>query len=195
MYCTNCGKKIDYDAPLCDECRGRIARESAEAESVSFEATVAVESVESEAMTEESEAAEESAATSEATDYTVESVARETVDPNYCDSRMKGFGMGLTSAILGFISYIWFFVSFFMIIGNLEYDPGAAIVSSLLLTFMGAPAVVLSIVFGIKSISLFKKSTGKRPIPALALGIGGVVLSGIGAFFMLIMLLVSMAAF
>ena len=88
-----------------------------------------------------------------------------------------------------------FFVSFFMIIGNLEYDPGAAIVSSLLLTFMGAPAVVLSIVFGIKSISLFKKSTGKRPIPALALGIGGVVLSGIGAFFMLIMLLVSMAAF
>jgi hypothetical protein len=104
MYCTNCGKKIDYDAPICDECRGRLARESAE-ESVDFEETATAESVES--ATVESEAVtEESATHTDTTDYTVESVVAETLDPNYCDSRMKGFGMGLTSAILGFISYI-----------------------------------------------------------------------------------------
>jgi hypothetical protein len=77
-----------------------------------------------------------------------------------------------------------------MISATLAVDSSAAIVSSLLMTFMGAPTVVLSLVFGIKSISLFKRSTGKRPIPAFVLGIVGVVSGGIGAVLMFVMFMI-----
>ena len=80
MYCTRCGKEIDYNATVCNEC---LAKEAAE------------------------KAAKESAATNIfdepdgfSTAYTAPAASGE-------NTRMRGFGAALTGVILSFVGLMF----------------------------------------------------------------------------------------
>ena len=86
---------------------------------------------------------------------------------------MIGFGKALTSAILSFVAYILSLVS----TGVAAEDGSIGV-----LIFLALPATVVALILGISSIKTFKASIySPKPIPALILGISGVVLSGIAA--------------
>lgn len=88
--------------------------------------------------------------------------------PQTSDTKMDGFGMALTSTILASVA---FFFSMLMI--------GLSISEMLgILIFFINPPVVISLIFGIKSITLYNKYSENKPVPALVLGIVGVSLSG-----------------
>lgn len=78
------------------------------------------------------------------------------------DRVMDGFGKALTSCIFGFISFVFL--------------TGSGLIS---LAFM-LPLIIMGLVFGIKSIKLFSgrvKEGRVKPVPALVLGIAGVVMT------------------
>ena len=106
--------------------------------------------------------------------------------PNYnCEpepkNRMYGFGKALTSTILGFVGYIWTYVSFVLSV-DLYYGIEE---SAIVLSLMALPFIIIPIIFGISSIKVFmrRKATCAKPIPTLILGIAGLSLGGIAAFF------------
>lgn len=78
------------------------------------------------------------------------------------DRVMDGFGKALTSCIFGFISFVFL--------------TGSGLIS---LAFM-LPLIIMGLIFGIKSIKLFSgrvKEGRVKPVPALVLGIVGVVMT------------------
>lgn len=99
-------------------------------------------------------------------------------------NRMYGFGKALTAAILGFVGFIWAYVAMVM-----SFAGGMVVV------LLGVPFYVISIVFGIKSIKVFtsRKNTCAKPIPTLILGISGLSLGAIAAFFGLISFFITMS--
>ncbi len=102
-------------------------------------------------------------------------------------NRMFGFGKALASTIM---STIGFFLSYAAIIATIE-SPGAALV----LTLLSVPLAVLPLIWGINSIKLFKTraKTCAKPIPTLVLGIYGVAMAGMTAFFSFLSFILSMA--
>ncbi len=78
------------------------------------------------------------------------------------DRVMDGFGKALTSCIFGFITFVFL--------------TGSGLIS---LAFV-LPLIIMGLVFGIKSIKLFScrvKEGRVKPVPALVLGIVGVVMT------------------
>ena len=191
MYCTRCGKKIDYDAFVCNEC---LQKEEAAFVKVETEtAEPAVQTV----------VVEEPVAT--ATEEPTYTPFEKTVDPQPTYSapnnqqyyytnpntaytpyqtqppvsggnpKMRGFGKALTSAILSFASYIFSAITNGIAVSEL---PGATVVFLMMTLGMAIPALIM----GIKSITTFT-SAGKqgqpRPIATLILGIVGVAMTAI----------------
>lgn len=80
----------------------------------------------------------------------------------YDDRVMDGFGRALTSCIFGFISFVFL--------------TGSGLIS---LAFM-LPLIIMGLIFGINSIKLFSarvKEGRVKTVPALVLGIAGVVMT------------------
>ena len=171
MYCRKCGKQIDYDAPLCNECAQQEAEQA-------YSATALT-------VIENDDQAKGAAPLAE---------------ENVQKPRMYGFKNSLKAAIFGYISYcaaiasnvfsallgIGIFVDFLTCIiseesGNMvatEISPFAifGIVNTLLLVVgFAIPALIL----GIKSIKTYvrrNRAGYAKPIATLVLGIVAVAL-------------------
>lgn len=210
MFCTRCGKEIDYDSPICIEC-ALAAREDAKAKeelkdeqdfnssTPQFNFTRLQTDSEDKtdcldpdfkdcADTGFSETlggarsgfgnGTENPFRSADAPYTRAYTVETTNEPEPPKNRvMVGFGIALTAAILGFFSYI--FTAIIMGVCIAAPETGAV-----LLFVFSVPATVMAIVFGAKSIGRFKRRHAENtlPIPALALGIAGVVFGAMSAF-------------
>ena len=214
MFCTRCGKKIDYDALVCNECLMQEAAANAPAEEEI--AAPVLENTENVATATEEPAytpAQEpvnpqptyTAPNNQQYYYNQNAYQNNAYqnpayqNPAYTpyttyqqpqpaattgNPRMNGFGKALTSTILGFVSYMWSAVTMGMTAG---YGSGAAIV----LLLMGLGMAIPSLVMGIKSIKVFTSAPkgSPRPIVTLILGICGLSLAAIALFISFITLI------
>ncbi|MBE6595738.1 MAG: hypothetical protein E7644_08070 [Ruminococcaceae bacterium] len=149
MYCTKCGKEMDYDATVCRECQ-------------------------------QAETAE------------VLTPIIESIDPApRRNPRMRGFGKALASAIVGFVGMYCavFFYIFGMVGIGIHAESGAplgtSIVSTIVLELISLIPAVIALVFGIRSIKVFRATPADqpKPIPTLVLGIVGVASAGFALFY------------
>ena len=116
-------------------------------------------------------------------------------NPVKANNTMVGFGAALTSAILGFVGYIFAVVYYVLPLVTMAivFDDAEAVFvgSTVGNIFFTIPLSIISLILGIKSIKLFKSTSGKRPIPALILGISAVSFSGLSFIFVFITLILS----
>ncbi len=107
--------------------------------------------------------------------------ASQPEQPKENSGRMDGFGRALASAILGTVASILMLAGFYTVLFALEFavdEAGkiALAVSGWVYIIISVAPIVLSIVFGIKSIKTFsinKKEGKAKPIATLILGIAG----------------------
>ena len=191
MYCTKCGKQIDYDSPICKECVDEMAASAAPAETVEPEVEQnVIEQSEIEQPVQTELQPGESVEVAPAT-YTAQPTPPPAVYPSAggANLRMRGFGKALTSTILGFIGY--FFSVFTMAMLATE-DPDVAIAGGVFFV-LSLPLTIIPLIFGLKSIGLFKSTPAgmPKPIATLILGIVGLffaALSMLMLFFAFVML-------
>lgn len=188
MYCTKCGKQIDYDSPICKECVDEMAVAATPAETVEPEVEQSV--------TEQTELQPGESAEVAPANLVVESTPSPVAQPTAGGSnlRMRGFGKALASTIMGFIGYFFSVFSMAMLVTE---DPDVAIAGGVFFV-MSLPLAIIPLVFGLKSIGLFKSTPSgtPKPIAALILGIVGVFFAALSLFFLslaLILLLGLMA--
>lgn len=181
MYCTKCGKQIDYDSPICKECVDEMAVAAAPAETVEPEAE---QSVIEQSVTEQTELQPGESAEVAPVSFVVEPTPSPVAQPTAGGSnlRMRGFGKALTSTILGFIGYFFSVFSMAMLVTE---DPDVAIAGGVFFV-MSLPLAIIPLVFGLKSIGLFKSTPSgtPKPIAALILGIVGVFFAALSLFFL-----------
>ena len=92
-------------------------------------------------------------------------------------NRMYGFGKALVSTILSSVGFIFAYMA--LAFCFIEPETGLA------MSFITLPLIIIPIIFGIKSINLFKarKASCAKPIATLILGIVGLSTAAIAAFF------------
>lgn len=126
------------------------------------------------------------------TEAAVNHTKKVEIDPTLPEyqNRMYGFGKALCSAIVGVVGYIVSYVGFLLTMISMD--------SSMGVTFglICLPCAIISAILGISSIRLFKKRrlAAKKPIPALILGIVGVVCAAVILIFVLDLFMISGAA-
>lgn len=101
--------------------------------------------------------------------------------PKNTGSRMLGFGKALTSTILSTVGFIFAYIAFIAILSARLSPLGSAAASGAafgVLTVFSLPMHIISLVFGISSIKLFRTATPK-PIATLVLGINGLEMSAL----------------
>jgi hypothetical protein len=202
MYCTKCGKFIEHDATLCDECIatqriideiGKIgAPEEEEPKKpeikddfdISIEDTILGITPE-EAPAEEAPIEEEQKDEPKSKDpgYTIIEIPEEDmekVDTPPAGSRKMGIGKGIAATVLSSVGYLFDFIALNVIsmedYVNYETLGSIALIFSILGAFICIPALVLSII----SITTFKKCKRSgmiAPIPTLVLGIISIVMT------------------
>ncbi len=176
MYCTKCGKQIDYDSPICKECVDEMAVAAAPAETVEPEVEQSV--------TEQTELQPGESAEVAPVSFVVEPTPSPVAQPTAGGSnlRMRGFGKALTSTILGFIGYFFSVFSMAMLATE-EYD---VVIAGGVFFVMSLPLAIIPFVFGLKSIGMFKSSPSwvPKPIATLVLGIIGLFFSALSLFFL-----------
>ena len=192
MYCTKCGKQIDYDSPICKECVDEMAAAAAPTEAV--EPTIELPVIE-QSEVEQPEQTElqpgESVEVAPIT-YTVEPAAQPAAQPAAnATLRMRGFGKALTSTILGFVGYI--FAAFTMGMLGAALEDSDMAIAGVVFFVMSLPLTIIPFVFALKSIGLFKSTPSwmPKPIATLILGIVGLffaALSMLMLFFAFVML-------
>ena len=167
MYCTKCGKEIESGI-ICRECldaeRDQVIKEEPAAEEIKTEPET-VETVELD------ETLWQPAYEALVVDAPIEPVN---------ENSMLGFGRALASTIMGFIASMFGLVAYiFAIYGDsiTESDPETALAVLIAVLILGVvftlPLGIISLVMGIKSITLFKRTLGKKPVATLILGIIG----------------------
>ena len=155
MYCSKCGKQIDYESTVCAECVAKMAN-NAEVTAPAAEATPAV--------------------------VTAPEVSHVIAASPEVNTRMLGFGKALASTIISFVS-IFFMVFSIAAIGSMMFGLG------IFLLLATVAAVVVSIIFGIKSIKNFvvaKKAGTGVPVATLVLGINGLATAAFCALYLII---------
>lgn len=186
MYCRKCGKQVNGNEELCEECRHNEL-----------------------VFGEEQKRAQQSNANAysnaNANAYYNGASTRQP-EPN--TNRMLSFPIALTGTILGVVAYIFMLMSL-IFMGNYAaaisgdgyyYGTlrGIAYRNVAWIFFvLGLAGAICALVFGIKSIMAFtrvKREGGVKPIPALVLGIIAVVAAGISFLFAFITFIVLMAA-
>ena len=192
MYCTKCGKQIDYDSPICKECVDEMAASAAPAETVEPEVEQnVIEQSEIEQPVQTELQPGESVEVAPAT-YTAQPTPPPAVYPSAggANLRMRGFGKALTSTILGFIGY--FFSVFTMAMLATE-DPDVAIAGGVFFV-MSLPLTIIPLIFGLKSIGLFKSTPAgmPKPIATLILGIVGLFFAALSLLFLSLALIILM---
>lgn len=193
MYCTKCGKQIDYDSPICKECVDEMAASAAPAETVEPEVDQnVIEQSEIEQPVQTELQPGESVEVAPAT-YTAQPTPPPAVYPSAggANLRMRGFGKALTSTILGFVGYI--FAAFTMGMLGAALEDSDMAIAGVVFFVMSLPLTIIPFVFGLKSIGLFKSTPSwmPKPIATLILGIVGLsfaALSMLMLFFAFVML-------
>ena len=109
-------------------------------------------------------------------------------EPRENEDRMLGFGKALSSTILSFVGAIFAIGAYvFAMMGDMVgEDDGAGVIA---LVVCSLPFLIISLVQGLKSIGLFKRTVGKKPIATLILGINGTYTAAMGLHFALVSLL------
>ena len=112
-------------------------------------------------------------------------------EPKENEDRMLGFGKALSSTILSFVGVIFAAVAYFFAVMGMSVgeDNGAGVIAVVVCSL---PFLIISLVQGIKSIALFKRTVGKKPIATLILGINGTYTAALGLLFALFSLLLGM---
>ncbi len=172
MYCTRCGKQIDYDAIVCNEC---LEKEKLEKDS----------QIETEAPKAEQEYREVPRYQYNVPEEEAEALS-DTSNP-----RMFGFGKALTSTILGFVGWIVSYIA--LIVCAVAISEDDAIAAGLVLNLLASGLSVPSLILGIKSVIGFKSRASRgavKPIPSLILGIVGLSFSALALFFVFISLVI-----
>lgn len=158
MYCTRCGKQIDYDAPLCLECTAEIAAEAKtkqESAQPEVKATPVAEPV-------------VNPAPQPAPQPTPQPQAKP-------DTSKEGLGKAISSLILGLCVPVLGGVALGLMLSELV---GGGVFFALVAAALG----IVSILNGVASIKTFKNVVGqgnRAPIATLILGISGIVFAGL----------------
>lgn len=217
MYCTKCGKQIDYDSIVCNECKAAESANAAaneetvnanpevteapvcEIEETSPEALAETTEVTEEVLAEDTVSEEAPAAEEPAPEQNgnyenasaplYANVINNTADPKEDpNNRMYGFGKALASTIVSSFGFLFSLLAF------ATSATGLSIVG-LVLFYPGAIAMsVVSLVLGIKSIKAFRarcKQNCAKPVATLVLGIVGVVQAGFGLLYILLGFLIA----
>ena len=184
-YCRKCGKRIENDDGYCEECRNRDLIFG------SYETTgQSPRNEEIPASGQEKEEKKEQL-------VVPSQVAEE--KPNEQSGRMDGFGLALTSAILGTVALGILACVLQLILLAIESGSnyGAAVIVTIPFAVIGIilsiPPAIIGLVFGIKSIKTFagnKKNGRALPIATLVLGIYGVVNTAVVLLIIAIMSLI-----
>ena len=168
MYCTRCGKQIDYDAPLCLECTAEMANKAREEKKYN----------ESE-MPRADHASEQTYENSAQQTYTAPQQTYTAPQQTYVapkpDTRKEGLGKAICSLVLSFLISTFGGMAIGFMISELT---GAGVFFALATVAMG----VVSIINGAMSIKTFKnvKNEGNpAPIPTLIIGIVGLAMSAL----------------
>ena len=176
MYCCKCGKEI-ASGTICNQCLIReISQDDpALAEKETAASDYANESAKNTQNTQRESYSSSSSYNSSSSSYNSSSssyssdsshkVTFESFLPEP-ENRMYGFKKALSSTIVGFIGFIWTYISLITCLT----DPEA-----LVLTFIALPLIIIPLSQGISSIKTFneRKSTCAKPIATLILGING----------------------
>ena len=167
MHCQRCGKFMSYNAAICREC------ESAEyAARQNYTNQNAYNPYQQPPYAQDHHR--------NGTPYGHQRSRAELPEDPY--NPMYGFGKALTATILGFVACILLSIA-------LEdfYDAG-------FLSLFALPAIVLSLIFGMKSIFCFvtRRAPCCRPVATFALGIGGLFFAGLSLFMMIAVLFLMM---
>ena len=183
MYCSRCGKEIDYDARFCVECAKELAYESALAASRAAEIKAAKAA---EAEAEKAEAIPEEPIANQAPAYVVP-VARPAGSANSApvssDPNEAKFGLGKAIGSL-VMSNVAVFLTYFSIFAAIA-SPGFA----MFLLFASLPLAIISLVQGIKSIKAFtsrSRAGYKKPVATLVLGIIGLATAALALLLFII---------
>jgi len=171
MYCTKCGKQIDYDALVCKEC--------CEKEREALLSSTETETAEEKAQAYYSPVPTAPAASNESASYAAADNGEMYPDP---DNRMFGFGKALTATILGFVGFLFSYI-------GLIFTAIIPAVGIVFFVISAAPSII-SVIFGISSIKCFarRKSHCAKPIATLILGIAGLAQGAFACFFLFIIL-------
>lgn len=173
MYCTRCGKKIDYDARVCRECEAEMAAKATVTDT--YAAEQATQNVEQPVQQPQ---------------YPAQPV--QPVQP--AGSRMEGFGGALRSAIFATVAVILSIVTYVLGVVDLAISstPGVEGAASstgvpfLFFMLVTIGMIIPALIKGIDAIKCFKreKSAGRlKPIATLILGIAGVSAAAYASFF------------
>ena len=194
MYCTRCGKKIDYDAFVCNECvkqeQEAFAEVKTEESAPALEATPETVTEEPVADTATAEPVQEpaqepvnpqptyTAPNNQQYYYSNPNTSYQQPQPTTGNPRMNGFGKALASTILGIFSYIFCFVA-------IEVAAFELAESAVVLFLMALGMAIPSLIMGIKSIKTFTSAPKQglpRPIATLVLGIVGLCAAAFSLF-------------
>jgi hypothetical protein len=185
MYCTKCGKQIDYDSPICKECVDAMATsaESQQPAPVEDEWEQPVVEQTEEKTLQPGESVE---VVAPVTTYAAPSVAQPA--ENGSNPRMRGFGKALTSTILGFIGY--FFAVFTM--AMISSGEGDVEIAGMIFFMMSCPLAIIPFIFGLKSIGTFKSTPAgtPKPIATLIMGIVGLSFAALSLLFLFFAMIV-----
>ena len=167
MYCKKCGKKLDYDGDLCEECRNRELVYGDEQKKAETETT----------STAYDPFDDPPIGANPSRGYNNAAYVPETENGD----RMHGFGKALAAAILGDLAAAFSYIGIYVCLFSVALG---------VLTVLATIAMsVIALVFGIQSIKTFiaDKNAGRvKPIATLVCGIAGVATAAIALFILVI---------
>lgn len=183
MYCTKCGKEINYDSRFCVDCAKELAIEAtlaanrASVGSAPAQVTTAPEA-EAVAAPTQTEAA---AAPAELVPVVIDEVKTEVKAAPAPNSEINGKGKAIASLVMSCVSFLLAYLSIFFVI----FAPGLGV----FMLIAATPLAIISLVQGIKCIKIFSsfaRAGLKKPVATLVMGIIGLVTAATSLMIILI---------
>ncbi len=147
MYCTRCGKQIDYDSLICKECQQELLKASVERETSSIEQPRTYSTV------------------------------KPRLTGKVTDGIGNGIGSIIFGVVAVYLSYLAIVVAAIAVAESYVNEFNAFAFLSLFINFIAFCAEAVSVAFGVKAIKMFidaKKQNRVKPVPTLVLGIVGI---------------------
>lgn len=188
MYCTKCGKEIDYDSMLCLECTAALAIQAKQEREAVRPDDVSAPFINPVAASKPDYSSVDSIPVPTYTaDFKAKEEAPKTEAPQITmvvNTRKEGLGRAIISASLSLVNCFVFGLTIGL--GAFGLSSGTVLAGSFLIALS-----IFSLILGIKSIKTFKnvrRAGYPAPIATLILGIVGVATTG----YILLMALVAL---